>query len=90
MRPSARLALPRAGQDFQPELAQRLQHPPTRLAIVLSLLPQQALIHQRLQSLQDVACQPAGRSTDLFSGRPVPPIDKDCQAAEEQLFLLRE
>src|SRR5260221_2499894 len=90
VRPPARLDLPPAGANFQSQLSHRLQHPPTPLAILLSLLPQQALIHQRLQSLQDVACQPARRATDLFSGRPVPPIDKDCQAAEEHLFLLRE
>src|SRR5947209_7248665 len=90
MRLPDHFVLPRTGEDFQPELAQRLQHPPTWSPIVLPLLSQQALIHQQLQSLQDIPCQAAPCVTYLPGRLPGPPIDKDREPSEELLLLRRE
>ena len=74
-------------QQLKRELAHRLQHGETRLPTRAGVLPQQALLQERGDTLQRVepgfACS-AGDSLRRFQGEAT---DKDRQAPEEPLLL---
>ena len=77
-------------QPLQRELADRFEHPQARESAGSFLPDREAVIDERLASLQHVA---AIRRERLCNGRAVvkrATADEDCQTPEERLFLGRE
>ena len=71
-------------------LPDRLQHREARLAVRAVLLPQQALVDQRRDAVEDVQAEVAIRVADRLGRLERAASDEDREATEEALLLIVE
>jgi hypothetical protein len=73
-------------EPFARVLADRLQHPEPRLTIAVLLLPEQVLLDERGQAIEDIDALP-GSVAHRFDSVDATTADEDAQPREQRLLL---